>query len=138
MTAYEYRVIPAPAKGVKAKGVKTPEDRFAHALQELMNQMGADGWEYQRAETLPATERAGLTGTTTNWRHVLIFRRALAEAAQGAENRRERTVGPLISPPRAPANDPGRTGPDRPAAEPAKAPREEPKLTLKSPERSDV
>ena len=84
MRAYEYKVIPAPAKGVKAKGVKTPEERFSLALQELMNRMGAEGWEDQRAETLPSTERAGLTGTATHWRHVLIFRRAVAARAEGA------------------------------------------------------
>lgn len=77
MVAYEYKVIPAPAKGVKVKGVKTPEERFARVLEALMNDLGAEGWEYQRADTLPSTERAGLTGTTTNWRHVLVFRRAL-------------------------------------------------------------
>lgn len=81
MAAYEYSVIPAPAKGVKAKGVKTPEARFAHALQDLMNEMGAEGWEYQRAETLPSTERSGLTGTATQWRHVLVFRRPLVTDA---------------------------------------------------------
>lgn len=64
---------------MKAKGVKTPEARFALALQETMNEMGAEGWEYQRAETLPSVERTGLTGSTTNWRHVLVFRRLVEE-----------------------------------------------------------
>ena len=54
MAAYEYMVIPAPTKGVKAKGIKTVEGRFALALQDVMNKMGVDGWEYQRAETLPS------------------------------------------------------------------------------------
>ncbi len=85
MAAYEYRVVPAPAKGAKAKGLKAPEDRFAHALEQLMNRMGAEGWEYQRSETLPSTERKGLMGSTTNWRHVLIFRRALPEQVRQAE-----------------------------------------------------
>ncbi len=40
MTAYEYRVIPAPKRGVKAKGAKTAEDRFAVALAEVMNAQG--------------------------------------------------------------------------------------------------
>lgn len=76
MAGFEYKVVPAPTKGLKAKGVRTAEDRFAHALQTLMNTLGAEGWEYQRADTLPATERAGLTGSQTVWRHVLVFRRA--------------------------------------------------------------
>ncbi len=80
MQRYEYKVVPAPQKGTKAKGVKTPEGRFANSVEQLLNTMGQDGWEYQRAELLPSEERAGLTGSTTNWRNVLIFRRAVPEA----------------------------------------------------------
>lgn len=77
MPRYEYKVLPAPPKGTKAKGIKTPEGRFALSIEQLLNQMGASGWEYQRAELLPSDERSGLTGTTVNWRNVLVFRRAL-------------------------------------------------------------
>lgn len=77
MAVYEYQVIPAPAKGAKVKSVRSPEMRFSLTLQDLMNDMGAEGWEYQRAETLPSIERAGLTGSSTNWRHVLVFRREI-------------------------------------------------------------
>lgn len=75
MPRYEYNIVPAPAKGLKGKGVKGPEARFAHALQAMMNEMADEGWEYQRAETLPSVERSGLTGSTTEWRNVLVFRR---------------------------------------------------------------
>lgn len=79
MTHYEYKVVPAATKGEKAKGVKAPEARFALALETQINAFAAEGWEYQRAEMLPSTERTGLTGTTTEWRHLLVFRRAVAE-----------------------------------------------------------
>ncbi|MFV1594345.1 DUF4177 domain-containing protein [Phaeobacter sp. JH20_36] len=82
MQAFEYKVVPAPAKGTKAKGVKTAEARFANSIDILLNDMAAEGWEYQRAELLPSEERSGLTGSTTNWRNVLIFRRALPAAAE--------------------------------------------------------
>ncbi len=72
---YQYRVIPAPTKGKKAKGVKTAEDRFAFAMTELLNEMAAEGWEFQRAETLPSEERKGLTGKTSTFRNLLVFRR---------------------------------------------------------------
>ncbi|WP_170422638.1 DUF4177 domain-containing protein [Ruegeria arenilitoris] len=75
MQRYEYKVVPAPQKGTKAKGVKTVEGRFAVSIEQLLNQMGQDGWEYQRAELLPSEERAGLTSSTVNWRNVLVFRR---------------------------------------------------------------
>ncbi|WP_424976977.1 DUF4177 domain-containing protein [Leisingera sp. S232] len=79
MPAYEYKVVPAPAKGTKAKGVKTPEARFANSIEILLNEMAAEGWEFQRAELLPSEERSGMMGSATNWRNVMVFRRLLAE-----------------------------------------------------------
>lgn len=75
---YEYKVVPAPARGAKAKGVKGAEARFVQGLAHVLNDMGAAGWEYLRAETLPSEERSGLTGSVTVWRTVLVFRRAVA------------------------------------------------------------
>lgn len=84
MQRFEYRVIPAPRKGEKARGAKTTGDRFALALTHLMNEMGAEGWEYLRADTLPCEERVGLTGKTTTFQNMLVFRRPLAATAQTA------------------------------------------------------
>lgn len=81
MTTYEYKVVPAPKRGLKAKGVKTTEDRFAHALEEVMNPLGAQGWDYVRTDTLPCEERVGLTGRRTEFQNMLVFRRALPEVA---------------------------------------------------------
>ena len=80
----DYKVIPAPRKGLKAKGVKTPEDRFAHALQELINSEAKQGWRFLRAETLPSEERQGLTSSVTNYRSLLVFRRPKSAAAAAA------------------------------------------------------
>jgi len=77
MGTYEYKVVPAPAKGAKAKGVKTPQARFASTLTTLMNEMAAEGWDYLRADTLPCEERSGLTGKTTTFQNMLVFRRAI-------------------------------------------------------------
>jgi hypothetical protein len=81
MQRFEYKVIPAPKRGEKARGVKTTEDRFAHALTSLMNQLGAEGWDYVRADSLPCEERVGFTGTKTTFQNVLVFRRAIAQEA---------------------------------------------------------
>lgn len=75
MTRYTYKVIPAPAKGRKAQGVKGAEARFAYGLEEAINEMAAQGWEYLRADILPSEERQGLTSTATVYRSVLVFRR---------------------------------------------------------------
>ena len=79
MSVWEYKVVPAPSKGIKGRGIKGPEGRFANALERLMNDMGANGWEYHRAEILPSVERSGLTGSTTDWRNMLVFRRSATQ-----------------------------------------------------------
>ena len=81
---YEYTVIPAPARGEKARGARTPAERFSFALLTEMNRMAANGWEYVRAETLPSEERSGLTSRSTVYHNVLVFRRALAPARSAA------------------------------------------------------
>ncbi len=97
MTTFEYKVLPAPAKGLKIKGARTTEARFAEALMQVMNEMGREGWEYQRADTLPCEERVGLTGRTTKFQNMLVFRRALrAEAAAGVEP--QRMALPMLRP----------------------------------------
>jgi len=77
MKRYEYKVVPAPKKGEKAKAAKTTAERFAVALTALMNKMGMDGWDYIRADTLPCDERVGLTGTKTQFQNMLVFRREM-------------------------------------------------------------
>jgi hypothetical protein len=80
MQRFEYKVIPAPKRGEKARGIKSTEDRFAHALTLLMNQLGAEGWDYVRADALPCEERVGFTGTKETFQNVLVFRRVLGGA----------------------------------------------------------
>lgn len=87
MQRYEYKVIPAPKRGEKARGVRTTEERFALALTHLMNDLGADGWDYVRADALPCDERVGLTGRRTIFLNVLVFRRTIADAGDAPASR---------------------------------------------------
>lgn len=80
MQRYEFKVVPAPRRADKARGVKTTEERFALTLTGLMNELGAEGWDYVRADALPCDERSGLTGTKTSYQNMLVFRRPLAES----------------------------------------------------------
>ena len=98
MTAYQYRVIPAPTKGRKAPGVKGAEARFAHGLQEVINEAAAEGWEYQRSDILPSEERQGLTSSHTVYRSVLVFRRPAAATATPEDNPAATEVAPDIAP----------------------------------------
>jgi hypothetical protein len=76
---YEYKVIPAPARAEKQRGLKTTAERFAHSLAQAINAEAEEGWEYVRAEQLPCEERKGLMGgVRRSTETVLIFRRALA------------------------------------------------------------
>ena len=62
MPSFEYKVVPAPKRAAKIRGIKGTDGRFAQVIENVMNAMGADGWEYQRTDTLPCEERVGLTG----------------------------------------------------------------------------
>lgn len=77
MPRYEFRVIPAPRRGEKAPGLRTTEDRFANSLEQAMNEMGEDGWDYVRTDILPCEER-GLTGKRTiTDQAMMVFRREI-------------------------------------------------------------
>ncbi len=78
MQRYEYKLVPAPEKALKHKGLKGAAV-FAATLEDMMNEMGRDGWTYLRADTLPEEVRSGLTSRTTVYRNILIFQRALPQ-----------------------------------------------------------
>jgi len=80
MPRFEYKVVAAPRKGVKSKEARTSEDRFANAIATLINAQARDGWEYLRTDTLPMEERKGLTGKTTVYQNLLVFRRSVEPA----------------------------------------------------------
>ena len=82
MEYFEYKVMPAPRRGTRVKGAKGPTGRFANAMEMTLNELAADGWEYIRAESLPADERHGITmRKVETYQNVLIFRR-LADTAK--------------------------------------------------------
>ncbi len=79
MPRYEYRVLPAPTKGTGGRKVKGTKMRFAHSLSAVMNEMGAAGWEFVRADTLPCEDRFGLFRKKAQNLPMLIFRRLRRE-----------------------------------------------------------
>ena len=103
MSQFEYSVIPAPSRGEKAKDAKTPGDRYAVALTAELNRMAKDGWEYVRADVLPSEERSGLTGRSTIYHNLLVFRRTVGAVAAGAMARQPQPeYAAAASPMRAP------------------------------------
>ncbi|WP_068112464.1 DUF4177 domain-containing protein [Tropicimonas marinistellae] len=110
MSIFEYKVVPAPVKGRKGKGTKGAQGRFALALETAINELAAEGWEYLRTDTLPSEERSGLTGSTTVFHNMLVFRRAVAvgvplpEPTRPAELKAPAEMPPLVA--AAPAGKP--------------------------------
>ena len=117
MSQYEYKVVPAPKTGLKAKGVKSSEERFANALETAMNALGAEGWEYHGADTLPCEARSGFTKRVTTFQNMLVFRRTIAVATsvdKPAEPALQ-AIAPVVSTPQVAAKpltaDPARPEP---------------------------
>ena len=111
MTIYDYKVVPAPAKGDKVRGLKGPETRLARTFETVLNDMAGDGWEFQRAETLPSEERQGLTHSATTFRTFLVFRRPRPDDISAFEPRQVDTAGS------APAGETEAGGTDGPTEE---------------------
>ena len=76
MQIYEYKVIPAPNRSKRVKGVKGRAGRFAAVLSETMNEQATEGWEYLRSESLPVEEKPNFfKSRVKTYQTVLIFRR---------------------------------------------------------------
>ena len=122
--SFEYTVIPAPSRGEKAKDAKTATDRYALAVAKELNRMAKDGWEYIRADVLPSEERSGLTGRTTVYHNLLVFRREMTIAPVAQIEKKPQPEYPAAA---SPAQDPQPTPvlPDAAAPRPSdhKAPK---------------
>ena len=102
MPRFEYKLVAAPVKSAKQKGLKGA-DAFAATLQDMMNDLAAQGWQYLRTETLPEDVRSGLTSKTTVYRNILVFQRALPDAtsqesAQGTARTTTQTTAETPAP----------------------------------------
>ncbi|MFO1209913.1 MAG: DUF4177 domain-containing protein [Amaricoccus sp.] len=77
MTQYDYKVVPAPRRAKKIRGIKGTEELFAHTLTDAINEVARQGWEYVRAEHLPAEgPRGWFRSAAAGEQTVLVFRRA--------------------------------------------------------------
>ena len=124
MTSHDYRVLPAPRRGVKVRGARSPEERFAKAVEAEMNRMAAEGWDYLRSDILPCEERQGwFRGNATVYRTLLVFRRPVAAEAAATLPALDAAV-PATAP--APLSALPEPWPE-PFAEPRPAPRLEPR-----------
>lgn len=76
MAWFDYKVVPAPRRMKRAKGVSDHADLFALTLTDAINEHARQGWEYLRAETLSAETPGGwLRRGRLEEETVLVFRR---------------------------------------------------------------
>lgn len=102
MTNYDYKVVPAPHRARKVKGVKGADELFAMTLAEAINEVARQGWEYVRTETLAAEVPGGWFRRGMSSEHtVMVFRRVrealgprLAAIAPGDSLPREPELAP--------------------------------------------
>lgn len=111
MAYFDYKVVPAPRRIRKTKGVSAPEELFALTLTEAINEHSRQGWEYVRAETLAAETPGG-------W-----FRRGAVEERAVLVFRRERSdLGPRLAAEASPAPHPQLTSEGHAPAEHVRRP----------------
>lgn len=101
MQRFEYKVIPAPNRAKKVRGVKTPGGRFALMLTDTINEQAAEGWEYLRSDSLPVEEKPGLLKSRVeNYYTVLVFRKPVAaHGEQGAPGPDAPVAAPALGTP---------------------------------------
>ena len=92
-------VIPAKRQPGRFRGVRHADARFANSICEQLNKVAADGWEYLRAESLPAEQRSGLfRKKVVTVYALLVFRRpATSQETAGTEESNPFPLRPVLN-----------------------------------------
>lgn len=79
---WEYKIYPIPRDiSIPKRKGQTPEQAVAMAIQDMLNQEAASGWEYYRTETINVAEVPGCLASLLGQREVprtfnfIVFRR---------------------------------------------------------------
>lgn len=76
MSYFDYKVVPAPQRVKKVRGVTGAADLFALTLTDAINEVARQGWEYVRAERMVAEAPGGfLRKAAASEQTMLVFRR---------------------------------------------------------------
>lgn len=106
MSQYDYKVVPAPRRLKRIRGVNSPGELCAATLAETLNAVAREGWEYLRADQVAAAQEGGWFRRGREVvETVLIFRRphepvgARLRIAPEADDGAARPVEPVLRPP---------------------------------------
>jgi hypothetical protein len=116
---HEYKVVPAPTRAPKVRGLKTTAERFAHALTEAINAEAAGGWQFLRTESLPCEERSTLGRVSSSTQVVMVFARPLGLARPDASAALAAVQDQYAPEPRRAAPEPAWEPAPQPATQPA-------------------
>jgi hypothetical protein len=76
MSYYDYKIVPAPKKAKKVRGVSGAADLFALTLTDAVNELARQGWEYYCSESLAIQTPGGWFSRARTEEHtVLVFRK---------------------------------------------------------------
>lgn len=89
MQGIEYKVVPAPRKARSVRGARTKADAMARALEEILREEAAAGWEYVRADLIPCEEKAGFFSRAVELHRAMLVFRKVPVAAPRPELRPE-------------------------------------------------
>ncbi len=94
MSGIEFKVIPAPDSPRRLKKTKGGQDPYAATLTSVFNEMGQDGWEFIRVETVQYRRRAGLFFRKLTERQMLVFRRSQSLMSVAEATAKKGTIVP--------------------------------------------
>ncbi|MFQ8431166.1 hypothetical protein [Amaricoccus sp. W119] len=127
MSYYDYKIVPAPKKAKKVKGVSSAAELFALTLTDAINEHARQGWEYYGSEELAIETPGGWFRRARTEEHtVLVFRRSREHLSPRVAGEMPREA-PLAAPREAPREPRRETMRDAPREIPRELPRDVPR-----------
>lgn len=90
MAHFEFKVLPAPRRSKRMKGLMRGQNRFCATVTEFLNENGLDGWEFIGFEMMPLESRRFLFFQYVGECPCMIFRREVEPMVLDGTSNRDR------------------------------------------------
>lgn len=77
MERFEYKLVATPCESEKYQGLTKADDAFAQTLGDGMNELGREGWQFMRTESVTEKRRGLFFIKKQRERNYMVYRRAL-------------------------------------------------------------